>query len=142
MDEHSWLPPIRSLIRASLLIQSPTKAFCQGELPVMLQLETTFLLIFTAKILQLVLPAPAQLWECGMGFLGTFQAPCTNTRASCTEVMLPLPLQIKPIVSQYLKQKKLPYNEDTYSSRLRLFLQKYEELMVHAPPITELVGIQ
>ncbi|KAM6050059.1 fatty acid desaturase 6 isoform 1-T1 [Theristicus caerulescens] len=51
-------------------------------------------------------------------------------------------LKIKPIVSQYLKQKKLPYNEDTYASRLRLFLQRYEELMVHAPPITELVGIQ
>ncbi|KAL2297715.1 hypothetical protein Nmel_016277 [Mimus melanotis] len=51
-------------------------------------------------------------------------------------------LKIKPIVSQFLKQKKLPYNEDTYSSRLWLFLQKYEELMVHAPPITELVGIQ
>uniref|UniRef100_A0A8C2UF26 Fatty acid desaturase 6 n=1 Tax=Coturnix japonica TaxID=93934 RepID=A0A8C2UF26_COTJA len=51
-------------------------------------------------------------------------------------------LKIKPIVSQYLKEKQLPYNEDTYGSRLRLFLQKYEELMVHAPPITELVGIQ
>ncbi|OXB56262.1 hypothetical protein ASZ78_006445 [Callipepla squamata] len=51
-------------------------------------------------------------------------------------------LKIKPIVSQYLKEKRLPYNEDTYSSRLRLFLRKYEELMVHAPPITELVGIQ
>ncbi|XP_057274650.1 fatty acid desaturase 6 isoform X1 [Pezoporus wallicus] len=51
-------------------------------------------------------------------------------------------LKIKPIVSQYLKQKKLPYNEDTYTSRLRLFLQRYEELMVHAPPLTELVGIQ
>uniref|UniRef100_A0A8V1AEL2 Fatty acid desaturase 6 n=1 Tax=Gallus gallus TaxID=9031 RepID=A0A8V1AEL2_CHICK len=51
-------------------------------------------------------------------------------------------LKIKPVVSQYLKEKRLPYNEDTYGSRLQLFLQKYEELMVHAPPITELVGIQ
>ncbi|XP_025954642.2 fatty acid desaturase 6 isoform X2 [Dromaius novaehollandiae] len=51
-------------------------------------------------------------------------------------------LKIKPIVSQYLRKKQLPYNEDSYVSRLRLFLQKYEELMVHAPPITELVGIQ
>ncbi|KAM8799215.1 fatty acid desaturase 6 [Eudromia elegans] len=51
-------------------------------------------------------------------------------------------LKIKPIVSRYLREKQLPYNEDSYSSRLRLFLQKYEELMVHAPPITELVGIQ
>ncbi|XP_068770031.1 fatty acid desaturase 6 isoform X5 [Struthio camelus] len=51
-------------------------------------------------------------------------------------------LKIKPIVSQYLRKKQLPYNEDSYASRFRLFLQKYEELMVHAPPITELVGIQ
>ncbi|XP_060107916.1 fatty acid desaturase 6 [Heteronotia binoei] len=51
-------------------------------------------------------------------------------------------LKIKPIVSQYLKEKNLPYNEDSYLSRLTLFLNKYEELMVHAPPITELVGIQ
>ncbi|XP_042304145.1 fatty acid desaturase 6 [Sceloporus undulatus] len=51
-------------------------------------------------------------------------------------------LKIKPVVSQYLKEKKLPYNEDSYRSRLKLFLDKYEELMVHAPPISELVGIQ
>lgn len=50
-NEHSWLALIRSLIRASLLIWSPTKAFCQSELPVMLQLETAFFFIFTAKIL-------------------------------------------------------------------------------------------
>ncbi|XP_062976327.1 fatty acid desaturase 6 [Elgaria multicarinata webbii] len=51
-------------------------------------------------------------------------------------------LKIKPIVSRYLKEKKLPYNEDSYWCRLKLFLDKYEELMVHAPPISELVGIQ
>uniref|UniRef100_A0A8D0EEG7 Fatty acid desaturase 6 n=1 Tax=Salvator merianae TaxID=96440 RepID=A0A8D0EEG7_SALMN len=51
-------------------------------------------------------------------------------------------LKIKPIVSRYLKEKKLTYNEDSYWSRLKLFLDKYEELMVHAPPISELVGIQ
>ncbi|XP_032995150.1 fatty acid desaturase 6 isoform X1 [Lacerta agilis] len=51
-------------------------------------------------------------------------------------------LKIKPIVSRYLKEKKLTYNEDSYWSRLKLFLAKYEELMVHAPPISELVGIQ
>ncbi|XP_040386383.1 fatty acid desaturase 6 isoform X2 [Cygnus olor] len=51
-------------------------------------------------------------------------------------------LKIKPVVSQYLKEKQLPYNEDTYGARLRLFLRQYEELMVRAPPITELVGIQ
>uniref|UniRef100_A0A8D2LCV9 Fatty acid desaturase 6 n=1 Tax=Varanus komodoensis TaxID=61221 RepID=A0A8D2LCV9_VARKO len=51
-------------------------------------------------------------------------------------------LKIKPIVSQYLKEKKLPYIEDSYWSRLTLFLDKYEDLMIHAPPISELVGIQ
>lgn len=53
-----------------------------------------------------------------------------------------LSLQIKPVVSRYLREKQLPYNEDTYGARLRLFLRQYEELMVRAPPITELVGIQ
>lgn len=50
--------------------------------------------------------------------------------------------QVKPIVSQYLKEKKLPYQEDGYFSRLSLFFHKYQELMVFAPPITELVGVQ
>ncbi|XP_030630716.1 fatty acid desaturase 6 [Chanos chanos] len=51
-------------------------------------------------------------------------------------------LKVKPIVSRYLKEKKLPYQEDSYLSRLRLFFHKYQELMVYAPPITELVGVQ
>ncbi|KAL0964841.1 hypothetical protein UPYG_G00329750 [Umbra pygmaea] len=51
-------------------------------------------------------------------------------------------LKVKPIVSQFLKEKNLPYQEDTYCSRLRLFYHKYQELMVFAPPITELVGEQ
>lgn len=50
--------------------------------------------------------------------------------------------QVKPIVSQYLKEKKLPYQEDGYVSRLQLFFHRYQELMVFAPPITELVGVQ
>ncbi|XP_067100748.1 fatty acid desaturase 6 [Osmerus mordax] len=50
-------------------------------------------------------------------------------------------LKVKPIVSRYLKEKDLPYQEDTYLSRLRLFFHKYQELMVFAPPITELVGV-
>lgn len=50
--------------------------------------------------------------------------------------------QVKPVVSQFLMEKKLPYQEDTYLSRLHLFFHKYQELMVFAPPITELVGIQ
>ncbi|XP_038830585.1 fatty acid desaturase 6-like [Salvelinus namaycush] len=51
-------------------------------------------------------------------------------------------LKVKPIVSQYLKEKEFPYQEDTYLSRLQLFFHKYQELMVFAPPITELVGVQ
>lgn len=51
-------------------------------------------------------------------------------------------LQVKPVVSQFLKEKKLPYQEDAYLSRLRLFFHRYQELMVFAPPITELVGVQ
>ncbi|KAF7659899.1 hypothetical protein LDENG_00291600 [Lucifuga dentata] len=51
-------------------------------------------------------------------------------------------LKVKPIVSQYLMEKELPYQEDCYLSRLKLFFHKYQELMVFAPPITELVGVQ
>uniref|UniRef100_A0A8C5K975 Fatty acid desaturase domain family, member 6 n=1 Tax=Jaculus jaculus TaxID=51337 RepID=A0A8C5K975_JACJA len=51
-------------------------------------------------------------------------------------------LKVKPLVSQFLRDQRLPYNEDSYWARFRLFLNHYEELMVHAPPITELVGLQ
>ncbi|XP_047466081.1 fatty acid desaturase 6 [Mugil cephalus] len=51
-------------------------------------------------------------------------------------------LKVKPIVSKYLSEKQLPYQEDGYLSRLQLFFHKYQELMVFAPPITDLVGIQ
>ncbi|XP_059527121.1 fatty acid desaturase 6 [Myotis daubentonii] len=51
-------------------------------------------------------------------------------------------LKVKPVVSQFLREKQLPYNEDTYLARFRLFLSRYEELLVQAPPITELAGLQ
>ena len=51
-------------------------------------------------------------------------------------------LKIQPVVSSYFKKHGLPYNEATYSSRLRTFYSNYEELMVKAPPITEFIGIQ
>ncbi|KAM3592495.1 uncharacterized protein V6R79_019975 [Siganus canaliculatus] len=51
-------------------------------------------------------------------------------------------LKVKPLVSSFLLQKKLPYLQDGYLSRLQLFFHKYQELMVFAPPITELVGVQ
>ncbi|XP_037610137.1 fatty acid desaturase 6 [Sebastes umbrosus] len=51
-------------------------------------------------------------------------------------------LKVKPVVSKYLTEKQLPYQEDSYLSRLQLFFHKYQEFMVFAPPITELVGVQ
>lgn len=51
-------------------------------------------------------------------------------------------LKVKPVVSRYLAEKKLPYQEDAYLHRLQIFFHRYQELMVLAPPITELVGIQ
>ncbi|XP_041829765.1 fatty acid desaturase 6 isoform X2 [Melanotaenia boesemani] len=51
-------------------------------------------------------------------------------------------LKVKPVVSKYLTEKQLPYQEDSYLSRLHLFFHKYQELMVFAPSITELVGVQ
>ncbi|XP_061783217.1 fatty acid desaturase 6 [Nerophis lumbriciformis] len=51
-------------------------------------------------------------------------------------------LKVKPVVSRYLSAKNLPYQQDGYVSRLKLFFHKYQELMVEAPPITELVGVQ
>jgi fatty acid desaturase 6 len=51
-------------------------------------------------------------------------------------------LKIKPVVSKFLKNSTLPYNEKSYMNRLGLFLEKYDTLMVNAPPITHFVGIQ
>lgn len=51
-------------------------------------------------------------------------------------------LKISPIVRSYLKTHGLPCNKDTYKNRLFMFFNRYEELMVNAPPITELIGIQ
>ena len=51
-------------------------------------------------------------------------------------------LKIKPLVSSYLKNNGLPYNEATYIAQLTKFYKEYDELMVKAPPITELIGIQ
>ncbi|XP_032832142.1 fatty acid desaturase 6 [Petromyzon marinus] len=51
-------------------------------------------------------------------------------------------LQIKPLVSSYLKSCGQPYQEASYSNRLRLFVDKYDEFLVHLPPITDLAGLQ
>ncbi|KAM6175063.1 fatty acid desaturase 6 [Erethizon dorsatum] len=51
-------------------------------------------------------------------------------------------LKVKPVVSKFLHEKQLPYNEDSYLARFWLFLDRYEEFMVQAPPIMELVGLQ
>lgn len=49
---------------------------------------------------------------------------------------------MKPVVSKFLQEKQLPYNEDSYLARFWLFFDRYEEFMVQAPSITELVGLQ
>lgn len=51
-------------------------------------------------------------------------------------------LKIKPVVSKFLKENGLPYNEKSYMNRVRHFIDKYETLMVNAPPITHFVGLQ
>ena len=51
-------------------------------------------------------------------------------------------LKIKPVVSTYLKSNGLPYHEAPYLSLQWKFYNKYDELMVKAPPITELIAIQ
>ncbi|XP_073444086.1 fatty acid desaturase 6 [Dendrobates tinctorius] len=48
-------------------------------------------------------------------------------------------LKVKPLVSKYVYDHNLPYHEDTYMSRLHLFISNYNELMVWAPPIAHLV---
>uniref|UniRef100_A0A8C5R3P3 Fatty acid desaturase 6 n=1 Tax=Leptobrachium leishanense TaxID=445787 RepID=A0A8C5R3P3_9ANUR len=51
-------------------------------------------------------------------------------------------LKIKPIVSRFVRIHNLPYQEDTYISRLQIFLTRYKELMVLAPPIRQLVELR
>ena len=51
-------------------------------------------------------------------------------------------MKIKPTVRSFLRENGLPYNEDSYMSRLAMFWKSYNELMVDAPPITHFVGIQ
>ena len=51
-------------------------------------------------------------------------------------------LKIKPVVSSYLKSNGLPYHDAPYLSQLWKFYNNYDELMVKAPPITKLIGIQ
>lgn len=51
-------------------------------------------------------------------------------------------LKVKPVVRSFLTENGLPYREESYASRLTTFLKEYETLMVHAPPITHLVGLQ
>ena len=51
-------------------------------------------------------------------------------------------LKVKPVVRAFLTENGLPYREESYTSRLATFLKEYETLMVQAPPITHLVGLQ
>ncbi|XP_063281499.1 fatty acid desaturase 6 isoform X2 [Pelobates fuscus] len=51
-------------------------------------------------------------------------------------------LKVKPLVSKFVQSRNLPYQEDTYVSRLQLFLTRYKEFMVLAPPITQLAELR
>jgi fatty acid desaturase 6 len=51
-------------------------------------------------------------------------------------------LKVKPVVSKWIRDNGLTYNEDSYYGRLKLFVRKYDTLMVNAPPITHFVGLQ
>ncbi len=51
-------------------------------------------------------------------------------------------LKIKPTVKKYIEENGLPYQEDSYWNRLKIFYNDYKQLMVDAPPITEFIGIQ
>ena len=50
--------------------------------------------------------------------------------------------KVKPVVREYLLSHGLPYQEQDYWDRLKVFVKRYEELMVNAPPITEFIGLQ
>lgn len=51
-------------------------------------------------------------------------------------------LKVKPVVSKFLQENGLMYYEDTYLNRMTLFIDKYNDWMVNAPPISHFVGIQ
>ncbi|KAL8566042.1 hypothetical protein ACOMHN_062771 [Nucella lapillus] len=51
-------------------------------------------------------------------------------------------LRVKPVVRRFLLSHGMPYNEADYEERVRVFLTKYQHLMIYAPPISHFVGIQ
>ncbi|KAF6030903.1 FADS6 [Bugula neritina] len=51
-------------------------------------------------------------------------------------------LKIRPLVKKYMLDNGLPYNERPYLETLSYFMEKYEELMVKAPPFSHYVGLQ
>ena len=51
-------------------------------------------------------------------------------------------VKIKPLVKDYLVSNGLPYQEASYWQRLKVFMARYDELMVNAPPIVHFVGLQ
>lgn len=51
-------------------------------------------------------------------------------------------LKIRPLVKQFMLDHGLLYQERSYTERLWHFVDKYDELMVKAPPFTHFVGLQ
>ncbi|KAF7470791.1 hypothetical protein GHT09_017903 [Marmota monax] len=80
--------------------------------------------------------------RCWTGLLATRSSVATLRQSLLTAPPPAIFQQVKPVVSRFLHEKQLPYQEDSYLARFRLFLNRYEELMVQAPLITEVVGLQ
>lgn len=51
-------------------------------------------------------------------------------------------LKVRPLVKRFMLENGLAYHERQYAERFWHFLEKYEELMVKAPPFTHYVGLQ
>lgn len=97
---------------------------------------------------------PAKLYQMSTGVLNLYGNPILNWIMGHTLVfchiehhLFPslsdnMALKVRPIVKQFLLDNGLPYHEKPYMERLSYFVDKYEELMVKAPPFTHYVGLQ
>lgn len=97
---------------------------------------------------------PARLYQMASGVLNLDSSPLLNlafghSLISCHVEHHLFPrlsdsmcLRVKPAVRSFLLASNLPYNEDSYTNRLKIFMSDYERLMVNAPPIWHYVGLQ
>ncbi|XP_074642690.1 fatty acid desaturase 6-like [Tubulanus polymorphus] len=97
---------------------------------------------------------PKRLYQMATGCLNVYTNPLLNVCLGPSLVdchvehhLFPnlsdsLCLKVKPLVSEFCRKNGLPYQQDSYINRLSIFVKRYNELMVHAPPITHFIGIQ